>query len=803
MNNTFLTPGGAAFHMRGVELPTGEPYPGDGATLTGARDGRGESTGGGSDAFTGGKVPQPPPPPPSSMTTPLPGGGASSLGAMGAGPGGEVPRMVVMSQLSDAEKEKYFEFLLENNVSFGKVENDYWVANVRMVVPNSSEENEAAQQYGSAGQNSADRRAQRKRTRALAKGNSVKIYGRRASRPPQEMARVVSAIATSRSLFDYSCYPKFSSLVTLRDSLRPRRRHYAWLMKMIEEIYDDRYDHDTADLRNAERHAQLGTDSKIPEENTDRLSNIFPVFVVDFLSKRFGLRSLVDQHAWDLLYNVHALRSTHLEVELFARFLEEYYDPDDLLFFLYVRSVVQKELVVNFVNRWTSASRGRERIPKPVLLNYRECQIVARIVFGSEQDPLYVSFMGMVDRHVQGRKTKKSDTRRIEVYQFLHVALVGYHETRPAEDEEEIAAAEFVEAGAIPGGDFSAGQILVGSKDEQERLFQEAERDYEQRMSKLADAQLAADGKAGQDKDRELRVAEMENAIERAMDARRAAQRSGAFKSGDSGGSPGAPASSEAQIWASQAQGRQAQAQASEELADAHARAHMEAESQRKALELARQRSAAAQAGAPEGMTGLASAAAQAGMDTAQLDAYLDTIAKDRRAIDAMEADLRASGGDNSGATGGGAAVATSEEALAQVMSGLKDPIAETQGRYLDVLMDSCKTLPALVVSEIKTEVAGLLDAKIQGKLGELAQALSHPATAAVAAPVSVENPSHAQLVGGLAHLISLGADGNARKDASSKFALSMIKSGDVRQEIEPMVALLVTYAQARLSENS
>jgi hypothetical protein len=419
MNNTFLTPGGAAFHMRGVELPTGEPYPGGGAqsgphgrhgSPPGGGPGGGPGyggTGGGSDAFTGGRMPAKPPPPPpqnpplnppeSSITTPLPA-------AAFAG-GGEVPRMVVMSQLSDAEKERYFEFLLENNVAFGKVENDYWVANVRVVVPNNggfSEEHEnAAAGAGSAEEDDLHRRrAQRKRTRALAKGNSVKIFGRRASRPPQEMARVVSAIATARSLFDYSCYPKFSSLVTLRDSLRPRRRHYAWLMKMIEEIYDDRYDHDTADLRNAERHARLGTDSKIPEENTDRLSNIFPVFVVDFLSKRFGLRSLVDQHAWDLLYNVHALRSSHLEVELFARFLEEYYDPDDLLFFLYVRSVVQKELVVNFVNRWTSASRGRERIPKPVLLNYRECQIVARIVFGSEQDPLYVSFMGMVDRHV-------------------------------------------------------------------------------------------------------------------------------------------------------------------------------------------------------------------------------------------------------------------------------------------------------------------------------------------------------------------------------------------------------------------
>ena len=69
------------------------------------------------------------------------------------------------------------------------------------------------------------------------------------------------------------------------------------------------------------------------------------------------------------------------------------------------------------------------------------------------------------------------------MYQFLHVALVGYHETRPAEDEEEIAAAEGIEAGMLSSGhDFSAGQVLVGSKDEQERLFIEAERDYESRM---------------------------------------------------------------------------------------------------------------------------------------------------------------------------------------------------------------------------------------------------------------------------------------------------------------------------------
>ena len=333
--------------MQGIELPIGrEPPPPPPPPQTFASSSSSSSY----DA--------PPPPPPPQLTpsqTPLPfPSTANDNSRMYNDNTEEVPRMVVMSKLADSEKEKYFEFLLENNIDFEKVnDGHYYVANVRIVVP---EEGDTGPEDPSL---QRSRSKQRQRTRALATGNSVKIFGRRASRPPQEMARVVSAIATARQLFDYSCYPKFSSLVTLRDTLRPRRRHYAWLMKMIEEIYDDRYDHDTADLRNAEN----GGDSKIPEEQTDRLSNIFPVFVVDFLSKRFGLRSLVDQHAWDLLYNVHALRATHLEVELFARFLEEYYDPDDLLFFLYVRSVVQK---VSFERwrvgdeRWTTKG-GRER----------------------------------------------------------------------------------------------------------------------------------------------------------------------------------------------------------------------------------------------------------------------------------------------------------------------------------------------------------------------------------------------------------------------------------------------------------
>jgi len=118
-------------------------------------------------------------------------------------------------------------------------------------------------------------------------------------------------------------------------------------MRWVEELYDVRYARDTADIN--------GDDADEGGNDTERISSVFPVFVVEFFSKRcvtsltlgadsfphrrlfpaltacgmcacwwcrYGLRSLVEQMCWDLLYNVHTLRKDNLEVEIFARFLE-------------------------------------------------------------------------------------------------------------------------------------------------------------------------------------------------------------------------------------------------------------------------------------------------------------------------------------------------------------------------------------------------------------------------------------------------------------------------------------------------
>ena len=97
-------------------------------------------------------------------------------------------------------------------------------------------------------------------------------------------------------------------------------------MKIIEDIYDYRFSYEKNDVEKEEESLSF-----------DLMLLIFPVFVVRRIGTNSGLKRLVDQISIDLLYNIHCYRKNYLEYEIFARFLSEFYDHDDLLFFLYVR----------------------------------------------------------------------------------------------------------------------------------------------------------------------------------------------------------------------------------------------------------------------------------------------------------------------------------------------------------------------------------------------------------------------------------------------------------------------------------
>ena len=320
-----------------------------------------------------------------------------------------VPRhLVVLSELDTREKEKYYNIMLNNGGKFHRSENGHYVLNMRILAPGvkKHEKNKKKEQQIASNSLPFEERLQRlKSDRPIA----VQFKGQ-------------------VEQFDYNAYPRFSVLIANDgDKVSPRPKLLSWLMRAIEEIYDARFAHEAAEVGRGES-----------DFVSEQVSNVFPAFVVKRLSTRVGLRSIVDQTCWDLLYNSHVYRRDYLEVEMFCRFLQEFYDHDDLLFFLYVRSVVAKQLHVSFKTRWTK-SDGPTRQPKSLWLSYRECVHVAKTVFGDANEGMCRDFLSIVQPQMVGQKggANQQDSRRIDITQFLHLAVVGYHQTRPEDQQDD------------------------------------------------------------------------------------------------------------------------------------------------------------------------------------------------------------------------------------------------------------------------------------------------------------------------------------------------------------------------------
>lgn len=145
------------------------------------------------------------------------------------------------------------------------------------------------------------------------------------------------------------------------------------LKYMIEEIYSIRFIKDTSNLRN-----QLVKQRR--SENNEEVDNKdpFPIFCVEFLINKYVKKNLVDQHALDMLMSVEFYKLKFKEIEIFYKFLNEEYDADDLIFFLFVRSCIEKEMKIMFIEKAREEikvqyNENRDDIDTEVYLNVKNC----------------------------------------------------------------------------------------------------------------------------------------------------------------------------------------------------------------------------------------------------------------------------------------------------------------------------------------------------------------------------------------------------------------------------------------------
>ena len=306
-------------------------------------------------------------------------------------------RIVLLESLDPSERDAYFQLLLSSRVKIHQNEDGNYVANVRLQPPTavstvSSTMNE------SQGDTTVDNANQ----------NTV----HEGVRP---------SITTDRATAD-------------EQSGQPRLRSFSWLMKIIEELYDLRFKYDTSDEESQSLSFlnfvnQTLVTLKGTSKSADQMATDFHHTLEYYNNFTLQPSSSPSTHATALLFELSSssssssspspppsspvhdpsssrddhsamcingqqeIPSVRAGIVLFQRFLSHDWGTEDLLFFLFVRSIVANTLIISsFKYQWNDPIRQW----KPLYLTLDQCAHVTHQVYGQMHEDIYKTTMVQV-----------------------------------------------------------------------------------------------------------------------------------------------------------------------------------------------------------------------------------------------------------------------------------------------------------------------------------------------------------------------------------------------------------------------
>lgn len=246
-------------------------------------------------------------------------------------------RRVILGDLPLSERERFYEFLVANKIEFiADQTGQQFVATIRVVPPEPSTARLTGRSRTSA-------KAAVRADSAPASKQSARMKQAAATINHAPIQDAATTLKAAQSVLRRR-YTRFCNLVpTLQAAPKVIRR--TALVRFADEIYDARYERDALTMQ-----------SEAEGQSRNKQVQTFPDFVYDFVSKRYGLKALLSNYCWGMISSVELMRTQSDSIEIFGKFLEESYDSVDLLFYLFLRSVINR--VLEYSKGKTEEERG-------------------------------------------------------------------------------------------------------------------------------------------------------------------------------------------------------------------------------------------------------------------------------------------------------------------------------------------------------------------------------------------------------------------------------------------------------------
>ena len=126
-------------------------------------------------------------------------------------------------------------------------------------------------------------------------------------------------------------------------------------------------------------------------------------------------------------------------IKIFQQFVTEQYDSNDLIFFGFVRSCIEKELKQFFLEK-AKENLGQDSLygqdNDDILVPVKKCKKLAKAIFGDEEEELMNNFLENIQTLVKNEPAD-SQKKYLKANSILNMALANYHESRDKEEGEE------------------------------------------------------------------------------------------------------------------------------------------------------------------------------------------------------------------------------------------------------------------------------------------------------------------------------------------------------------------------------
>ena len=300
------------------------------------------------------------------------------------------PETIIFSTLSKEEKIKYFNYFIANDTTFNREEEGTWIADIEIFEEAKSES--------------------KTDNLMLSESDNNDLKSLRQSK-----------FRSTKKDYD-TIYSKLIKVVNPPPGVKGAKMDINAIKYMIQEIYSLKFLKDTQAL--------LSQEESEPEP--------FPTFVGNFLLNKFPKKDMLYKKSIDFMLSLDFYGLKYKDIKIFQQFVTEEFDSDDLIFYLFVRSCIEKEQKQFFLER-AKENLGQGLLygqeDDDILVPVKKCKKLAKAIFGSDEEELMNNFLENIQTLVE---TEPADNNKkyLKANSILNMALIKYHESRDKIREE-------------------------------------------------------------------------------------------------------------------------------------------------------------------------------------------------------------------------------------------------------------------------------------------------------------------------------------------------------------------------------